>query len=227
MRGIEPVLVAPLRPGRSGAELTQQVRGRMTRAAWLGAGRGRRLAFGLFWGGLALAASLRLGTIAFQPILVGYRSGREIRDLAAEYQEARLRNERLHRQIAFLKTSAGVEEEARRLGWVRAGERPLQIVLPDAADRRLAADRPPPTGSGPSAADWQRTVRHRPLGDRLNGSPGGEAAGHSATVGAVAGPQSAVACPTPRSTAAERVQQILATWSATKWLGAVLQRPVK
>jgi cell division protein FtsB len=213
MRGIEPVLVAPLRPGKGGAELTQQVRGRMSRAAWLGAGRGRRLAIALFWGGLALAAAVRLGSIAFQPILVGYRSGREIRDLASEYQEARLRNERLHRQIAFLKTSAGVEEEARRLGWVRAGERPLQIVLPETVAHRPshADDRPPTADRGP-------------LGDRLNGSPHGEASGHSAAVGAAGGPRSAVRSPTPRSSAAERVQQILATWSATKWLGAVLQR---
>jgi cell division protein FtsB len=206
MRGIEPVLVAPLRPGKGSAELTQQVRGRMSRAAWLGAGRGRRLAFVLFWGGLALAASVRLGSIAFQPILAGYRSGREIRDLASEYQEARLRNEHLHRQITFLKTSAGVEEEARRLGWVRAGERPLQIVLPDTPDHR------------PATAD------PRASGVRPNGSPDDEAARSPATVEAVGGRRSAVGCPTPRSSAAERVQQILATWSATKWLGAVLQR---
>src|SRR6185312_3536748 len=89
MRGIEPVLVAPLRPGRGGGrcadpgDLTQRARGRGTRDAWLGAGRGRRLAMGLLWGGLAIATSVRLGTIGFQPILVGYRSGREIQDLVA------------------------------------------------------------------------------------------------------------------------------------------------
>jgi hypothetical protein len=189
MRGIEPVLVSPLRPGKGGAELTQQVRGRMSRAAWLGAGRGRRLAIGLFWGGLALAATVRLGTIAFQPILAGYRSGRDIRNLVTEYQEARCRNEHLHRQITFLKTSAGIEEEARRLGWVRTGERPLQIVLPE----KLAgghSDATPPSGS-PS-----------PCGA---GRPGGS-------------------IPTPRSSTAERIQQMLATWSATRWLGEVLQR---
>jgi cell division protein FtsB len=145
---------------------------------------------GLLWGGLVLAASVRLSTIAFQPILAGYRSGREIQDLAAEYREARLRNERLHRQIAYLKTSDGIEEEARRLGWVRTGERPLQIVLPE---------KPSMSGSL-AAAEF--------------GSPPTHGPGH---------PQRTTA-PSPRSTTAERIQQMLATWSATRWLGALLQR---
>jgi hypothetical protein len=186
MKGIEPVLVAPLRPGKGGSDLTQYGRGARGagQAVPVGrsAGSGRRLAKCLLWSGLAVAAGVRLGTIAFQPILAGYRSGREIRSLAVEYREARLRNERLHRQIAYLKTSAGIEEEARRLGWVRAGERPLQLVMPE----KPAWKSPPPSEN--------TTGRQKP------------------------------AVPTPRSSTAERVQQVLATWSATKWLGAVLQR---
>jgi hypothetical protein len=186
MRGIEPVLVAPLRPGKGLTDLTRRGRGSRGdgQPASLGrsAGRGRRLAIGLLWGGLAVAAGVRFGTIAFQPILAGYRSGREIQSLVGECREARLRNERLHRQIAYLKTSAGIEEEARRLGWVRTGERPLQLVMPEKPATKSVL----PEGSA-------------------------------------AGTRKPAAAPTPRSSTAERVQQALATWSATKWLGALLQ----
>jgi hypothetical protein len=164
----------------------------------------------LFWGGLALAASLRLGAIALDPILATYRSSSEIRALSAEYQAARAKNERLHRQIAYLNSRAGIEEEARRLGWVRTGEFPLRIVpQPVNANPQGVPGAPaPPKPAQPMSNDQPQPAPALPR--LLNPAQ---------SLPATPSP----AEPRPRTPLADRIQGAIAEWGVTKWLGEALK----
>lgn len=227
---IEPVLVAPLRGG---------IRSRRRRWRLLPVGSSAVWARRLLLGGLAIAVAIRLGAIALDPILAACRSTQEIRELNAEYDEARARNERLRRQIAYLSSRSGIEEEARRLGWVRAGEQPLRIVVQEP---------PPATPSESTPTHWQSdtateqpsdspTKHERPSEGtpvsypkhaviaRAPGDPavfpgaGPSPFGRQGLGAVSAVPPRRPADPQPRTTRAEQIQQAIAVWSATKWLG--------
>jgi hypothetical protein len=118
----EPVLVTPLRSpaARRRARVQAQL-------AW------RRTAVRLLVGGVVAAGLVRVGAIAVEPLVATYRSGREIRTLERRYQVELARQRRLQKEIQFLSTNAGIEREARELGWVKAGETSLQIVMPAAS----------------------------------------------------------------------------------------------
>jgi hypothetical protein len=137
-KSFEPVFVPPLRSptARKRAKIQAQL-------AW------RRTAVRLLIGGIVAAAMVRVGAIALEPLVVTYRSGREIRTLESQYRSELARRNRLQQEIRFLSTTAGVEEEARRLGWVRTGETSLQVLMPPEAeaDRRANAPRPKASGS--------------------------------------------------------------------------------
>lgn len=75
----------------------------------------------------------RAVSLATQPLVATFRAGRQIRSLEGRLAEEQARGQRLLADMAFLKTPAGVEEEARRQGWVRAGETAIQILGPETA----------------------------------------------------------------------------------------------
>lgn len=230
--GIEPPIVAPLA-------------GRVKRRRWRTAGSlalrtrgGRPWAWTLLWGGLALAASLRLITIALDPILATYHSTIEIRTLEAEFETARRSNEHLRRQIAYLNSRAGIEEEARRLGWVRAGELPLRIVRGSTHAAQSTAAEAGTTGE-PGDRETARALTIRSDVDPGAASPEGVAPRETGAAGIGAMPRlltppaalpdatAAVSGPEPRTPVAERIQQGLANWGVTKWLGEALKGSVE
>jgi hypothetical protein len=121
-------------------------------------------------GGVAAAALVRLGAIAVEPVVATYRSGREIQTLETRYRAELGRRSHLQREIRFLSTNAGIEEEARRLGWVKGGETSIQILTPARATAAPTLDTPPPkklTGSE-HVKQWLNTwlaVFHRAPGN--------------------------------------------------------------
>ena len=88
------------------------------------------------------AVVLRFLAIAVQPCLASYRSSRDIHVLRAQYERELQQKRRLEAQRDFLKSDHGVEEEARRLGWTRIGEVPLQIIHPEPPRPQPATDQP-------------------------------------------------------------------------------------
>jgi hypothetical protein len=221
---IQPPIVAPL---------TGRAPGRPRWRLALRAPSGRPWAWTLLWGGLALGASIRLGAIALDPIVATYRSSSEIRALRAEYAGAREANERLRRQIDFLRSRSGVEEEARRLGWVRAGELPLRIVVqpmnatyhPGAVTREAEEGATRRPSGDPAATGPSRVPVKRVAGRATQGPTGGDA---RASAPRLLNPRPLplltprAAGPKPRTPVAERIQQAIATWGATRWLGEML-----
>ncbi len=86
------------------------------------------------------------------PFAATLRSGREIRGLKTSLASARTTNQQIRDDIAYLRTPAGVEQEARRRGYVRPGEIALTLVPndptpPAAAPRTAVAAGPPSTVS--------------------------------------------------------------------------------
>jgi hypothetical protein len=120
---------------------------------------------GLLVGIVVLAAFAgRIAAFASQPVLITYRTGLEIQDLQQTLRKELAVNERLREDIRYLRSPAGVEQEARRRGWVLPGQVALAIIEPEAAsggaphdstrDRRDGVT-PPPAGDT------------RPLADRI------------------------------------------------------------
>jgi len=94
------------------------------------------------------AALVRLGAIAVEPLVATYRSGRDIQALEIRYRGEKTRQNHLQREIQFLSTNAGIEEEARRLGWVKQGETSIQILTPASVAVPAPAAVPPQKTSG-------------------------------------------------------------------------------
>jgi cell division protein FtsL len=102
-----------------------QIAREQARAIW------RQRAARILVNAVIAAVCLRVLAIAVQPCLAGYRSTRGIHALRTQLQREAERYQHLKSQIAFLQSDYGVEEEARKLGWTRAGEVALQIVTPE------------------------------------------------------------------------------------------------
>lgn len=117
---VEPLIISRLQRATA-AEIARQ----QARAAW------RRRATRLVINAVAAAVALRVGTIAVQPCIAALRSQRHIHGLRAQLHQEAERHQHLNAQIAYLKSPQGIEEEARKLGWTRAGEVALQIVTPE------------------------------------------------------------------------------------------------
>jgi cell division protein FtsL len=155
---VEPVLVTPLRSAaaRKQARLRAQL-------SW------RRAAVRLLVGGVVAAAVVRIGAIALQPLVATYRSGRAIQSLEGQYHSELARRNHLQREIQYLSTNAGIEEEARRLGWVKEGETALQILRPAGVSRdTLALVASPRKLSGAERVKqwlgtWLIALRHKPV----------------------------------------------------------------
>jgi cell division protein FtsB len=73
----------------------------------------------------------RMTGIAAEPVLATYRTGQDIKHLQKAMTEEQAVNAQLRQDISYLKTRAGVEQEARRRGWVRPNEIALSVVLPE------------------------------------------------------------------------------------------------
>jgi hypothetical protein len=119
---VEPVLVTPLRS--PAARKQARLRAQLT---W------RRTAVRLLIGGVIAACLVRVGAIAVEPLVATYNSGRAIQGLESKYHSEIARRGHLQHEIQYLTTKPGIEEEARRLGWVKQGETSLQIMLPSGA----------------------------------------------------------------------------------------------
>jgi hypothetical protein len=65
------------------------------------------------------------------PLVATTRTGQEIRKIESQLKDELAANERLKDDIKYLKTKAGIEQEARRLGWTRPGEVALTLVQPE------------------------------------------------------------------------------------------------
>ena len=83
-------------------------------------------------GGVILAFAGHIATVAMHPFIATNRTGQEIRKLQAELKAENARNIRLRDDIRYLRTKAGIEHEARRLGMLKDGEVGLTIVQPEA-----------------------------------------------------------------------------------------------
>jgi hypothetical protein len=102
----------------------------------------------------------RLGGLAIGPVLATHRTGLEIQELQqAKAREAGV-NAQLREDILYLRTPAGIEQEARRRGWVRPGEVALAIVAPEPAEgaEGKPAEAPPPAAE-PEPQSWADRIR--------------------------------------------------------------------
>jgi cell division protein FtsB len=117
---VEPLIISRAQRATA-AEIARQ----QARAAW------RQRAIRLVINAVVAAVALRVATIAVQPCIAALRSQRHIHGLRAQLHQEAARHQHLNAQIAYLKSPQGIEEEARKLGWTKAGEIALQIVTPE------------------------------------------------------------------------------------------------
>src|SRR5262245_8039320 len=82
----------------------------------------RRLALGILLATAGGVVLTRAASWAMRPVMASYHAGQEIEEMESRLAVQQARKGRLLGEIAYLKTPAGVEEEARRQGWVRSGE---------------------------------------------------------------------------------------------------------
>src|SRR5882672_590559 len=68
-----------------------------------------------------------LGTAVRRPFLIASRMAQDNQRLEERLLSLKLENQRLRMQAAALETPPGMEREARRLGYLRAGEVPLIV----------------------------------------------------------------------------------------------------
>ena len=117
----------------------------------------RRLALGLILATAGGVVLTRATGWALRPVMASYHAGQEIEQLQSRLAVQQARKRRLLNDIAFFKTSTGVEEEARRQGWVRSGETAIQLVRPEQEALTPAEGTPPPQ---PTSASLLERVRH-------------------------------------------------------------------
>jgi cell division protein FtsL len=112
---------------------------------------------------LAICTVLAVFGFTYYPVAaVQYRETRERARLAAELESLQARNARLRKEVARLKTPAGVEDYARsQLGLVKKGENVVVVVdekagkgtaAPAAASPRVDSDEGTATPAGPWTA---------------------------------------------------------------------------
>ena len=92
----------------------------------------------------AFALVGRVAAFAVQPVVMTQQMGGEVQQLQRQLAVENQANARLMQDIAYLKTPAGTEQEARRRGLVRMGEVPMSFVMPEGAPAPAAAPAPRP-----------------------------------------------------------------------------------
>jgi cell division protein FtsB len=151
---LDPVLVTPLRRPKPRAKqrqvVTEQTRSRVF-----------KIAAGIVLGTVLLTFTGRIIQFVTEPALSIHRAGAEIRELRQERDRRLAENERLRRDIAYLNSNAGIEQEARRRGWVMRGEVALSIVTPETPAEPVAATPAPQPVRTASAKDEQRSIADR------------------------------------------------------------------
>lgn len=125
---LDPVLVTPLRRPETRPRKRRRSKANQTSPVIM------KTAVGIVVGAAVFAFAGRIAAFAVEPVAVTMRTGKEIRQLQdLQRREAQV-NEQLRQDIAYLKTPAGIEQEARRRGWVKPGEVALSIVQPEAPE---------------------------------------------------------------------------------------------
>lgn len=137
LTSLDPVLVNPIRRSDRSVRRRATISDPLVRPAVL-----RAAAF-VLGASVLISFGGQIASVAFQPIQVTHRTGMEVRALQAEVEEQRRKNEQLERDIAYYRTRAGIEQEARRKGWVREGEVAVNLVLPPAPQRTQTASAAP------------------------------------------------------------------------------------
>lgn len=70
---------------------------------------------------------------AVRPVFMVHSENTEISTLSQQLNSERLRNQQLRTRISFLKTTEGVQTEARKYGWVQKGEISYRLYDPPAS----------------------------------------------------------------------------------------------
>lgn len=134
---LDPVLVTPLRRPETRPRKRRRSRASQSNPlVW-------KAAVGIVVAAVVVTFASRIAAFAMQPVLATVRTGAEIRRLQdVKRQEAQV-NESLKQDILYLKTRAGIEQEARRRGWVKPGEVALALVQPETPEPPVTVDRKP------------------------------------------------------------------------------------
>jgi hypothetical protein len=114
-----------------------------------------KVALGIVLSAIAISFAGRIAAFALEPVFVTYQTGQEIRHLQKVAGARSATNAQLRQDIAYLNTAAGVEQEARRRGWVKPGEVALSLVSPEdsAAAEAAAVGARPEKARSVSVAD--------------------------------------------------------------------------
>lgn len=134
---LDPMLVSPLRrpdphktlPRRRAS--ATQARPKVIKAAAILVGATALFAF-----------AGRITAFAMAPVVATHQTGLQIRTLEQELMKERLVNAQLERDIAYLGTRAGIEQEARRRGWVHKGEIAITLVTPEGSEPKVEPAKP-------------------------------------------------------------------------------------
>lgn len=137
---LDPVLVNPLRRPQPESSHRRRQSGAAVKARPVVV----RTAVAIVLGTICFTCAGRIAGFAMEPVAATMTTGQEIRGLEQLIERESAANEQLKADIAYLKTPAGVEQEARQRGWVKPGEVALAIVTSENGSVRMAADPSPP-----------------------------------------------------------------------------------
>lgn len=151
---LDPVLVTPLRRPTPRAK-------RRASAADQARPLVIKIAIGIVVGTVLLTCAGRIAQFVSEPALSIHRAGKEIKELRQERNRRAAENERLRQDIAYLNSNAGIEQEARRRGWVMPGEVALSIVVPEAPAEAVASAPAPQKAVRTASADHERSIADR------------------------------------------------------------------
>lgn len=122
---LDPVLVTPLRRPETRPRKRRRSKANQTSPYIM------KAAVGIVAVTALVVFAGRITAFAMEPLVVTMRTGQQIQGLKDQRKQEAQTNEQLRQDIAYLKTPAGIEQEARRRGWVRPGEVALSIVQPE------------------------------------------------------------------------------------------------
>lgn len=89
------------------------------------------MAVGLVVTAVGAVIAARGSAVVFRPLAVAHRADVEIADLSGKVAAEETTQRQLRERLQYLRTPTGVEEEARRQGWVRGGETSLMLLQPE------------------------------------------------------------------------------------------------
>lgn len=122
---LDPLLVKPLRKPDAPVRRRRPKQYLKARSSIV------RIALGIVIGVTTLVFAGRVLAFAVQPVLATYRTGQEIQVLEKTLTREAAVKKQLQDDIAYLRTSAGVEQQARRAGYVKPNEVALAMLTPE------------------------------------------------------------------------------------------------